>query len=66
MDIDPAAVAVGEVWKPAEIVRRGPDELGVSARFTEVDAGTHTMTIAVITRAGSLYSHSFVIEGNGQ
>lgn len=58
-------MAVDDLWKPADFGPGGPEQIGASARFNGVEPGTHVMTIAVVTRNGALYSHSFVIHHEG-
>ena len=58
-------MAVDDLWKPADFGPAGPEQIGASARFKGIEPGTHVMTIAVITRNGVLYSHSFVIHSEG-
>ena len=58
-------MAVDDTWKPAGFGSGGPDRVGASARFKGIEPGTHVMTIAVITKDGALYSHSFVIHHEG-
>jgi hypothetical protein len=59
--VNQVLMAVDHTWKPAGFGGGGPDRVGASARFKGVEPGTHVMTIAVITKDGALYSHSFVI-----
>ena len=59
------SMAVDDIWKPAGFGAGGPDRVGASARFKGVEPGTHVMTIAVISKDGALYSHSFVIRHEG-
>lgn len=58
-------MAVDGTWKPAGFGPGGPEQIGASARFRGIGPGTHVMTIAVITKDNALYSHSFVIHGEG-
>jgi hypothetical protein len=58
-------MAVDGTWKPADFGPSGPEQIGASARFKGIEPGTHVMTIAVVTRKGTLYSHSFVIHREG-
>ena len=58
-------MAVDGIWEPADLGPDGPEQIGASARFKGIEPGTHVMTIAVVTRNGTLYSHSFVIRREG-